>query len=64
VQVNQHPFTRSSKLVMRNRLPFARYNPKPQVSGTTDIIAAKIMMLLGAGVPDRPQPQWISLRER
>ncbi len=34
-------------------IPFARSNPKSQVSGTTDIIAAKIMLLLRARVPDR-----------
>ena len=34
---------------------FARSNPKPQVSGTTDIIAAKIMMLLPVGSERRDQ---------
>jgi hypothetical protein len=30
-----------------------RSSPKHQVSGTTDIIAVKIMMLFRVGVPDR-----------
>jgi hypothetical protein len=32
-------------------IPLARSNPKPQVSATTDVIAAKIMMFSHARVP-------------